>query len=48
MRAEARSHLCIAVAPLSDTVATQTLWNLGVDGEEQLATFLADPKGLGS
>lgn len=36
MRAEARSCLCIAVAPLSDTVATQTLWNLGVDGEEQL------------
>lgn len=36
MRAEARSCLCIAVVPPSDTVAIQTLWNVGVDGEEQL------------
>lgn len=36
MRAEASSCLCIAVAPLSDTVAIQTLWNLGVEDEEQL------------
>lgn len=36
MRGETRSCLCIAAALLSDAVAIQTLWNVGVNGEEQL------------